>query len=122
MTLNRFEHILTLVALLTEKRTTRFRERISASQRLTLQLHFLATGESQQSLDFSYRIGKATVSKTVSETSLAIYNSLKQPYLKPPSLLLLFNLFKVGQIYNSANIFTIQYIITNQNRLTKIIN
>ena len=37
-------------------------------------------------------------------------------------LLLLFNLFKVGQIYNSANIFTIQYIITNQNRLTKIIN
>ena len=123
MTLNLFEHILTLVALLTEKRTTRFRERISASQRLTLQLHFLATGESQQSLDFSYRIGKATVSKTVSETSLAIYNSLKQPYLKPPSLLLLlFNLFKVGQIYNSANIFTIQYIITNQNRLTKIIN
>ena len=36
-----------------------------------------------------------------------------------PSLLLLFNVFKVGQIYNSANIFTIQYIITNQNRLTK---
>ena len=32
------------------------------------------------------------------------------------------NLFKVGQIYNSANIFAIQYIITNQNRLTKIIN
>ena len=29
----------------------------------------------------------------------------------------MFNLFKVGQIYNSANIFTIQYIITNQNRL-----
>ena len=37
-------------------------------------------------------------------------------------LLLLFNLFKVGQIYNSANISTIQYVITNQNRLTKIIN
>ena len=37
-------------------------------------------------------------------------------------LLLLFNLFKFGQIYNSANIFTIQYIITNQNRLTKITN
>ena len=34
-------------------------------------------------------------------------------------VVLLFNLFKVGQIYNSANIFTIQYIITNQNRLTK---
>ena len=37
-------------------------------------------------------------------------------------LLLLFNLFKVGQTYTSANIFTIQYIITNQNGLTKTIN
>ena len=85
MTPNRFEHLLTLVAPLIEKRTTRFREPISASQRLALTLRFLATGESQQSLSFSYRIGKATVSKIVSETSLAIYNSLKQPYLKPPS-------------------------------------
>ena len=37
-------------------------------------------------------------------------------------LLLLLNLFKVGQICNSVNIFTNQYIITNQNRLTKKIN
>ena len=37
-------------------------------------------------------------------------------------LLLLLKLFKVGQIYNSANVFTIQYIITKQNRLTKKIN
>ena len=85
MTPNRFEHVLTLVAPLIEKRTTRFREPISASQRLALTLRFLATGESQQSLSFSYRIGKATVGKVVSETSLVIYNSLKQPYLKPPS-------------------------------------
>ena len=85
MTPNRFEHLLTLVAPLLEKRTTRFREPISAFQRLALTLRFLATGESQQSLSFSYRIEKATVSKFVSETSLARYNSLKQPYLKPPS-------------------------------------
>ena len=37
-------------------------------------------------------------------------------------LLLLLNLFKVGQICNNVNIFTNQYIITNQNRLTKKIN
>ena len=58
---NRFEHLLTLVRPLIEKRTTRFREPISASQRLALR--FLATGESQQSLSFSYRFGKAAVSK-----------------------------------------------------------
>ena len=77
MTPNRFEHLLTLVAPLTEKRTTRFGEPISTSQRLALTLRFLATGESQQSLSFSCRIGKATVIKIVSKTSLAIYNSLK---------------------------------------------
>ena len=42
--------------------------------------------------------------------------------LKTLLMLLLLNLFKVGQICNSVNIFTNQYIITNQNRLTKKIN
>ena len=48
MTPNRFERLFTLVAPLIEKRTTRFQEPISASQRLALTLRFLATGESQQ--------------------------------------------------------------------------
>ena len=86
MTPNCFEHLVTLVAPLIEKRTTRFREPISASQRLALTLRFLATGESQQSLSFNYRVRKATVCKTVSETSLAMYNALKQPHLKHPSI------------------------------------
>ena len=47
MTPNHFEHLVMLVAPLIEKRTTRFREPISASQRLALTLRFLATGESQ---------------------------------------------------------------------------
>ena len=85
MTPNRFEHLVTLVAPIIEKRTTRFREPIFASQRLALTLRFLATGESQQSLSFSYRVGKATVCKIVSETLLAIYSALKEPYLKHPS-------------------------------------
>ena len=33
----------------------------------------------------NHRVGKATVCKIVSETSLVIYNALKQPYLKHPS-------------------------------------
>ena len=85
MTPNRLEHLVTLVAPLIEKRTTTYREPISASQRLALTLRFLAAGESQQSRSFSYRVGKATVCKIVSETSLAIYNALKQLYLKHPS-------------------------------------
>ena len=85
MTPNRFEHLLTLVAPRIGKRTTQLREPISAAQRLALTLRYLATGKSQQSLSFSFRIGKSTVSKIVSETSLAIYESLRDPFIKHPS-------------------------------------
>ena len=85
MTPNRFKHLLQLVAPYIEKRTTKFREPISAAQRLALTLQYLATGGSHQSLSFSYCIGKATVSKIVSETALAIYNSLRHPIMKVPS-------------------------------------
>ena len=85
MTPNRFEHLLTLVGPLIQKETTRFRETISPPQRLALTLRFLATGESQQLLSFSYRMGKTTVSKIVSETSSAIYKALKSLYLKSSS-------------------------------------
>ena len=48
-------------------------------------LRFLATGESQQSLSFSFRIGKSTISSILSETSKAIYDSLQYDFLKVPS-------------------------------------
>ena len=75
---NRFEHLLQLVALRIEQKTTKFRN-------LSLTLRYLATGKSQQSLNLSYRVGKATVSKIVSETTLAISNSLRDPFMKVPS-------------------------------------
>ena len=46
-------------------------------------MRFLATVESQQSLSFSYRIGKSTASKIVSETCDVIYNVLSNEYLRP---------------------------------------
>ena len=45
---------------------------------------YTKTGDSQQSLSFSFRIGKATVSKIISETCDAIYTVLKDTYLPPP--------------------------------------
>ena len=60
------------------------RKSIPAAERLAITLRFLATGDSQQSLSFSCRLGKATVSKIISETCKAIYTVLKDPYLTPP--------------------------------------
>ena len=56
------------------------RKVILAEERLAVTLHFLATGDSQQSLSFSFRMGKTTVSNIVTETSNAIYQVLKENY------------------------------------------
>ena len=85
MSPDRFEHSLSLVAPLISKQTTRFRKPISAEQRLVVTLRYLAPGETQQSLSFDYRIGKATMSKTLAETSEAIFQTLKDQFLKTPN-------------------------------------
>ncbi len=48
-------------------------------------LRFLATGDSQQSLSYSFRVGKSTTSNVISETCKAICNALKNNYLSAPT-------------------------------------
>lgn len=60
------------------------RKAITPEERLALTLRFLATGNSQQSLSFSFRIGKATVSRIMAETCDTIYEVLKDAYLSVP--------------------------------------
>ena len=84
MSPERFDHILSLIEPIVTKESTNFREPISAGERISITLRFLATGETQQSLSLSYRIGKATVSKVVRETSDAIYEVLSPIYMQPP--------------------------------------
>ena len=65
MSPDRFHHLLGLVQEKISKKDTKFRKAISAEERLIITLRFLATGETQQSLSFSYRVGRATVSNIV---------------------------------------------------------
>ena len=83
MTPDYFGHLLSLMRPRIEKQDTTFRKSIPAEARLALTLRLLASGESQQPLSYSYRIGRATVSNSVSETCEAISDSLKDLYLKP---------------------------------------
>ena len=85
MSPERFDHLLSRVAPLITKATTNFREPISAAERLSVTLRFLASMESQVSLSFSYRIGRSTVSLILKETCNAIYEVLAPEYLRPPS-------------------------------------
>ena len=53
-------------------------------KRLAVTLRYLASGDSQQSFGWAHRIGKTTISKVIKETTNAIWEVLKEVYLKPP--------------------------------------
>ena len=53
-------------------------------------MRFFFTGESFHSLELSYQIGEQTISLIVSETYQAIYENLRDKYLKVRKLLDIF--------------------------------
>ena len=83
MTPRRSEQLLCLVGPSLVKNSTTC-EPISPAERLAVTLRFLAAGDSQQSIAFSYRLDHATVTKIVEETSEALWKSLCY-YIKAPS-------------------------------------
>ncbi|CAB3978282.1 Hypothetical predicted protein [Paramuricea clavata] len=80
--INSFRKILRMVEPYIKKKDTVMRVSISPGERLSVTLRFLATGESFRSLSFQYRIGERTVSNIISETCQALYEAMKQQYLK----------------------------------------
>ncbi|XP_046864372.1 protein ALP1-like [Xenia sp. Carnegie-2017] len=68
-----FEEILGIVSPHIEKKDTQLRASIKPSERLSVTLRFLATGESFRSLSFQYRIGERTISGIVEDTCKALY-------------------------------------------------
>ena len=65
-----------------EKKTTILREPISAAERLSVTLRYLATGESFKSLGLQFRIHWTTVSRFVPEVLKSLYLVLKDDYFK----------------------------------------
>lgn len=58
---------------------------VSAAERLTVTLCFLATGSSHQSIAATYRLGSLTVSKIVPDVCQAIWKCLQPEYVAVPS-------------------------------------
>ncbi|KAG1660325.1 Protein ALP1-like [Nymphon striatum] len=82
---SQFDELLSQVGSKIKKQDTTFRKACSASERLGVTLRFLATGESQRSLSFTYRLGRSTVCKMLSETTRAIWDVLCPIYLPTPT-------------------------------------
>ena len=77
MSPERFEHLLQLVGPKIAKKDTNFRSSIKSKERMVKSSSFLACGENQQTLSFSFRIGKLTVSMIIAERIEAIYSSFR---------------------------------------------
>ena len=87
MSPERFEHMLSTVRPNIKKKPCKSRVPISPEERLMITLRYLAIcGDSQQSHSFSFRIGRATVSKILRQTCEALWVALKIfEYLNLPS-------------------------------------
>ena len=85
MSPQRFNHLLSLVGPTITHQTTDFCKPISAGERLAITLWYLVTGDSMQTISFSYRIGHSTVCGIIDSTCHAIWNVLYQEYLRRPS-------------------------------------
>ena len=84
----RFDDLLALVGPLLARRDnywSKQRANITPAERLALTIRYLATGNSQVSISFSYRIGRSTICKIVRETCDALWKSLQPLYVKAPA-------------------------------------
>ena len=84
MSADAFDHLAQLLQLVIQKQNTSYLQPICVKQRLVVTIRYLMSGDSQQSLGWAHRIGKATISKIIKETTNAIWEVLKEVYLKPP--------------------------------------
>lgn len=79
---NTYLKLLSLVTPLIQKEDTVMRKAISAHERLTVTLRFLATGRTYECLKFSAIISPQALGRIIPETCDAIYKALEKDYLQ----------------------------------------
>ena len=85
MTPPRFSHLLSLVGPSIRRQDTSFRSAIPPDERLAITLRYLVTGDSMQTISFSYRVGHSTVSGIIESTCDSLWNILMPQYLQRPT-------------------------------------
>ncbi|KAK4311476.1 hypothetical protein Pmani_017027 [Petrolisthes manimaculis] len=80
-----YQELLCLVTPLIEKQNTNMRQAVTAAERLTLTLRYLATGECYRSLSCQFRISHNLISSIIPAVCKAIYQVLQPLYVKLPS-------------------------------------
>ena len=75
MSPDRFDHLSSLIRARIE-REFHIREPISAEERLAITLRYLATGDSQTSIGFLFKVGRSTVNEIVDEVCEVLWEKL----------------------------------------------
>ena len=76
MTQQRFSHLPGLVGPAITRQDTTFRQVIPPDERLAITLRYLVTGDSMQTISFSYRVGHSTVNGIINSTCESLWNVL----------------------------------------------
>ena len=85
---DRYEHLLPIVGPELQRQSTHIRKPISPSERLTVTLRYLESRESQQSLNFTFRISRTAISNILEDTCEKIWKTLmwkSDTYVHAPS-------------------------------------
>ena len=87
MSKQQFDLLLSYVEPLLARRHyfSRNRAEVTPAKQLVVTLRYLATGNSQVSLSFNFRLGRSTVCNIVRETSQAIWTALQPIYIQAPT-------------------------------------
>ena len=86
-----FDELLNLILPSIQKSDTRFREAIPAKIKLAITLRFLSTGETYVDLQHQFRVHKSTISQFIPAVCEALYEKLKDTYLKVSFLCIFFS-------------------------------
>ena len=79
-----FDNLLSRVGTYITKQSTRLREPSSAGERLAVALRFLVTGDSMQTISFSFRLGHSKVCEIIDNTCGAICEVLSPEFVNAP--------------------------------------
>ncbi|GFT44052.1 DDE Tnp4 domain-containing protein [Trichonephila clavipes] len=85
MDVSTFEELVALYLPSIERKNTSMRKAIPAAERIALTLRYLATGETQSSLSYQFRIAQNTISGIIPAVCAAIYHHLGSEIRVPES-------------------------------------
>ncbi|XP_059894370.1 uncharacterized protein LOC132447556 [Gadus macrocephalus] len=80
-----FDDLLARVGARISRQDTNYRRSISAAERLSICLRFLATGDSFRTIATSFRVGASTVASIVSDGVTAIWDCLVEEFMAVPT-------------------------------------